>query len=183
LEKAKRKREGEVQNGNDIFKRDNKTIRSPPVSDKRIVGTGPEGEKREGDGDRMVLKKNEEDGSMMAILREINAELKDMKMEMKGMKERMSKLEEGWTIREKRLEDRMDKLEVRLRKMEQSKEDIAVDEKGAKIEEIVGRVTELVKKSERSISDKRERRNKFVIRGLQKEDSRCIRETADISGE
>lgn len=85
------------------------------------------------------------------------------------MREEISRLEDSWNRREKGLEDRMDKFEARLLKMEQMKEANIGEEKVMIMEGIVKKVSEIVKRRERNVREKKERRNNLVIRGLQKE--------------
>lgn len=179
LAKAKRKREKKEQLAGEIYKRGNK-VRTPPGLVKPKDGAGDEGEESEEDGDLPATMWNEDDGSLSAVLREICAEMRDMRKEMKGMREKMSQLEISWNMREKRLEDRMDNIESRLQKMEQTKEDGVVEEKEVNIEGIVEKVAGIVEKVERDIREKKERRNKFVIRGLQKEENVSLKEIADV---
>ncbi|XP_024880614.1 uncharacterized protein PF11_0207-like, partial [Temnothorax curvispinosus] len=143
LAKAKRKREENEQRTMEIFKRDNKTVRTPPGMDKAKDGAGGVGKKKEEEGVLSATKKDEEDGSLLAVLREIRNEMRDLREEMREMRERMNVLEEGRRKKEEKVEERMDKIEVRLSKIERRSENITDETTSGKMEEIVGKVAEL----------------------------------------
>ncbi|XP_024885761.1 uncharacterized protein LOC112463549 [Temnothorax curvispinosus] len=102
LAKAKRKREENEQRTMEIFKRDNKTVRTPPGMDKAKDGAGVVGKKREKEGVLSATKKDEEDGSLLAVLREIRNEIRDLREEMREMRERINVLEKGRRKKEKK---------------------------------------------------------------------------------
>ncbi|XP_024891452.1 trichohyalin-like [Temnothorax curvispinosus] len=147
LAKAKRKREENEQRTMEIFKRDNKTVRTPPGTDKAKDGAGVVGKKREEEGVLSATKKDEEDGSLLAVLREIKNKMRDLREEMREMRERMNVLEKGRRKKEEKVEERMDKIEVRLSKIEQRSESITDETTSGKMEEIVGKVAEMENKS------------------------------------
>jgi hypothetical protein len=65
-------------------------------------------------------------------------------------------------------------------KLEQAKEEEGVVKKGVDIDGLVEKVTGLVEKRQRNIREKKERKNKLVIKGLHKEGSMNIKEAANI---
>jgi hypothetical protein len=107
LVRAKRKREEKEQLADAIFKRDNKTVRTPPGSAKTSEGNGEKGTRNEEEADRQGTRTSGDDGAMLVILKEICTELKDMRMELKEMKDKMNNMENSWNMKEKGLEGRM----------------------------------------------------------------------------
>ncbi|GAB1867292.1 hypothetical protein CAJAP_08371 [Camponotus japonicus] len=178
LSKIKRKREEKERETQEVFKRSNMMERTPP------------GDWREEKDGRVDAGKREEDGALLAILREIKEEMADMRKEVREMKEKWNNLENGWKMREKRIGERMGGLEERLSKIEQrgsNKE----EEEEERTEKLVGKIIEKVKKKERMIEgqipssvmetreevrrikkamkdrERKERRNNLIIKGLE----------------
>ncbi|KMQ86341.1 hypothetical protein RF55_14685, partial [Lasius niger] len=156
----------------------------------------------EKDGGEEAVKR-EEDGALIAILREIKEEMADMRKEVREMKEKWNNLENKWTIRERSMEERMDGLEERLSKIEQ-KGSNREEEEEERTEELVGKMIEKVKKKERMIEsqapsnimetreevrkikkamedrERKERRNNLIIKGLKKEKKNIYETTREF---
>ncbi|TGZ49959.1 hypothetical protein DBV15_12499 [Temnothorax longispinosus] len=162
---------GESLEGNE---RGNKTVRTSPGIDKSKEGVGAAGKKREEKGDLSVTKKDEEDGALLAILREIRDEMRDLLRN--EMRERMSVLEKRWRKKEERIEERMDKIKGRLSKIERRSENITKEATGGKMDEFVGKVAEMFRKRERNMKEKK---NNLAIRGLHKEENKSLIDTAE----
>lgn len=176
----KRKREGKVTGPDEIFKRSNKLERTPP-------GVKTMNESKKGD---MVAEEIKEEESMLIVLvREIKVTMMDMRKEVSEMKDKMNKLEERWKKREVEIERRMDSFEEKMRTVERhiAKEDKVkertmeeetqriTEQVVMRVNESIGRkytdgVREEIKKMKRVIEEKerKERKNKIVIRGLRR---------------
>ncbi|XP_071579271.1 uncharacterized protein [Temnothorax nylanderi] len=167
-EHNKRKREERERMADEIFKKSNMMDRTPP-------GLKQTGEERE--------IKNEE-GTLMGMLREL-------KIEMVGLRNEIKEIKENWELRVDRMEKKLVEMEERMKEMERRRGETGVA-KGENIEEIVEKVAELVKQNKGKVEsregkreakdeigqkvrrlkriieekEKRERRNKIVIRGL-----------------
>ncbi|XP_071646894.1 uncharacterized protein [Temnothorax longispinosus] len=179
ISKSQEEKRGKRTTYDEIFKRDNKTVRTPPGMDKAKDGAGVIGKKREEEGVLSATKKDEEDGSLLAVLREIRNEMRDLREEMREMRERMNVLEEGRRKKEEKVEERMDKIEVRLSKIERRSENITDETTSGKMEEIVGKVAEMVRKRERNMKERKEKKNNLVIRGLHKEENKSLIDTTE----